>query len=159
MPRFSINPYKVRDSAKYLKNVRKKIVNNKLTISSISQKYKVLHYASCVGYDTQKIIDFFNSKISCIYSYYKYCDQFYRLSQIFSILKWSCLKTLANKYKCGSVSILFKKFGVKLEKISNRSITKISTNTVPVQEYLKNKKNKLIDDYIYENFEKNLNSI
>lgn len=147
MHRNDIIPYSVRNSKKHLKNViekRKKC--GQLTKWTISQTFKVLHYAPCVGEDAQKIIDYFNSKMYGLYSYYKYCDQFYRLGQIFSILKYACLKTLACKYKCGTVAQLYKKFGYKLEKIVNRGVAKINIKKVSIQDYFKKKKKKRIEE-------------
>jgi DNA-directed RNA polymerase beta' subunit len=151
MYRNDIIPYSVRNSNKHLKNViEKRKRGGQLTKWTLSQTFKVLHYASCVGEDAQKIIDYFNSKIYGLYSYYKYCDQFYRLGQIFSILKYSCLKTLANKYKCGTVAQLYKKFGYQLEKIVNRGVAKINTTKVSILKRRKiNESKKIVYMRIY----------
>lgn len=93
-------------------------------------------------------------------SYYKYCDQYYILSQIFSMLRFSCLKTLTSKYRCSTVKKLHEKFGKNLEKIVKKYITKLDTKKVPIQIYLKNKKQNIVDEnQIYEVFLKNQRSI
>jgi len=120
----------------------------------------VLHYAPCISEPAQKIIDYFNSKMYGLRSYYKYCDQYYILSQIFSILRYSCLKTLANKYRCGTVRKLHEKFGENLEKIVKRYIIKLDSKRLPIKTYLRSKRNNDLDDnQIYEIFSKNQKSI
>jgi len=112
-----IMPYAVKDSKKHTQDlIKKKAKNNAMCSKAIPKKYKTLYYAPCVGEDTQSIVDYFNSKIYSIQSYYKYCDQYYKLNQIFRILKLSCLKTLAAKYRCCTISMLYKKFGNNLQK-------------------------------------------
>jgi len=161
MRRGDIMPYTVKDSNKHMQNVIKKNAKgNAITTWAISKEYRALHYAPCLGEDPQKIVDYFNSKIYAIQSYYKYCDQYYKLSQIFRILKFSCLKTLANKYRCGTISMLYKKFGNNLQKIIKRNIVHFDTKKVPIMQYLmKTKKNTIEKNAVYENFEEDLNAI
>ena len=159
MDRYDLIPYAVKDSKKHQKNVRLKR-KNEITTWAIDKKYKVLHYAPCLNEPPQKIIDYFNSKMYGLQSYYKYCDQYYILSQIFSMLRFSCFKTLANKYRCGTVRKLHNKFGENLEKIVKRYIMKLDTKKIPITRYLKNKKKNISDgNQIYEIFLKNQNSI
>jgi hypothetical protein len=159
MDRYDLIPYAVKDSKKHQKNVRLKC-KNEITTWTIDKKYKVLHYAPCLNEPPQKIIDYFNSKMYGLQSYYKYCDQYFILSQIFSMLRFSCLKTLTNKYRCGTIRKLYKKFGENLEKIVKRYIMKLGTKKIPITTYLKNKKKNIFDgNQIYASFLKNQNSI
>jgi hypothetical protein len=159
MDRYDLTPYAVKDSKKHQKNVRLKR-KNEITTWTIDKKYKVLHYASCLNEPPQKIIDYFNSKMYGLQSYYKYCDQYYILSQIFSMLRFSCLKTLTNKYRCGTIRKLHEKFGEKLEKIVSRYIAKLDTKKIPITKYIKKKKKDILDvNQIYEVFLKNQKSI
>jgi hypothetical protein len=144
MDRYDVIPYTVKDSKKHQKNVSFKRKNEIITWT-IDKKYKVLHYAPYLNEPPQKIIDYFNSKMYGLRSYYKYCDQYYTLSQIFSMLRFSCLKTLANKYRCGTVRKLHEKFGENLEKIVKRYIIKLDTKRVPITKYPKNKKKNIFD--------------
>lgn len=156
-----VSPYIIKDSGKHKKNVKKrKKQNNLITTWSISPHYKVLHYASYISENPDRIIAFFNFKMLTLKSYYKYCDQFYKLNLIFKILKISCLKTLTTKYKCGTISKLYQKFGLKLQKITNKELVKICMKTGSLLKYMQNKnKNEIEKNTFYENFEKNLNAI
>jgi hypothetical protein len=143
--RQSIVPYAVKDSKKHLKNQKKK---NKINGKSILQKYKVLHCTSILGKDPQEIINFFNIKIHNLISYYKHCDQYQRLYQIFNFLKISCYKTLTNKYRCKTIKKLHVKYGKNLDKL-------VKTNIYNKVNIFNKKINVVDENMIYDNFREN----
>jgi hypothetical protein len=89
-----------------------------------------------------------------IYNYFKCTDEFYRLSQIFSFLKFSYYKTLVSKYKVGTIQKLFNKFGSNLEKLTDIKIVKLDTKKVPLIKCIKK-----INEISPETYENNFNKI
>jgi len=85
-----------------------------------------------------------------IYNYFKCTDDFYRLSQIFSFLRYSCYKTLVSKHKIGTIRKLFNKFGSNLEKITEIKLIKPKTERISLVKALKTTKEKTMTPEIYE---------
>lgn len=90
-----------------------------------------------VSQTTDKIIKQYNYIIQGIYNYFKCTDEFYRLSQIFFFLRYSCYKTLVSKHKIGTIRKLFNKFGNELEKLTEIKLIKPETKKVPLVTVLK----------------------
>jgi hypothetical protein len=90
-----------------------------------------------VSQTTDKIIKQYNYIIQGIYNYFKCTDEFHRLSQIFSFLRYSCYKTLVSKHKIGKIRKLFNKFGNKLEKLTKIKLIKPETKKISLAIVLK----------------------
>lgn len=75
-----------------------------------------------------------------IYNYFKCTDEFHRLSQIFSFLRYSCYKTLVSKHKIGTIQKLFDKFGNNLEKLTKIKLINPETKKIPLIMVLKTNK-------------------
>jgi len=84
-----------------------------------------------------------------LYNYFKCTDAFYRLQQIFTLLRSACYKTLVSKYKIGSVTKLFKKFNKDLSGLTKTKLFKAKTTKVPLIKVIKN--NEVITTSEYNN--------
>jgi hypothetical protein len=136
MKRKDASPYATRDTNKHEKNVLKKKFT-KITNWSISSTYKPLHNGVMVPQAVEKIIMYYNYKMQGIYNYFKCTDQFFRLSQIFSFLRFSCYKTLTAKFKIGTIRKLFIKYGKNLEKLTTIPLLHLNTKKIPLVKCLK----------------------
>lgn len=153
MERGELSPYNKRDTSKHQKNILKKKKSTKPNLRTtwyISEKYKPLHWGALVSQTVEKIINQYNYIIQGLYNYFKCTDEFYRLSQIFSFLRFSCYKTLVSKYKIGTISKLFGKFGDNLEKLTEVKLIKPETKKISLNTVLKTKE-KCIKPLSYEN--------
>jgi hypothetical protein len=107
-----------------------------------------------VSQPVNKIIKQYNFILQGIYNYFKCTDEFYRLSQVFSFLRFSCYKTLVSKHKIGTIKKLFNKFGNNLEKLTDVKIIKPNTKKIPLIKCIK-KNNEITP----ERYESNLNQV
>lgn len=78
------------------------------------QDYVPQHQGALVNLSHYDILAFYNSKIHGIYNFYSFAANLNKLGRIFWFLQASCALTLARKFKLGTMSKVFQKFGNKL---------------------------------------------
>jgi group II intron reverse transcriptase/maturase len=74
-------------------------------------KWKAIHRTDLIHNDPLEIIATYNAEIRGLYEYYKLATDVSKLNGAYGIMKTSCAKTLASKYKT-SCSKIYRKFSV-----------------------------------------------
>ncbi|WP_025692730.1 reverse transcriptase/maturase family protein [Paenibacillus zanthoxyli] len=74
-------------------------------------KWEPVHRRELVNNDDLEILSIYNAEIRGFYNYYKLALNVHTLSKFHYVMKYSLLKTLANKYK-SRISIMKKKFSI-----------------------------------------------
>lgn len=67
-----------------------------------------------VNWDHADIISYYNSTIKGILNYYSFATNYYDFGMIVRLMRLSCARTLALKYKTRTASSVFKKYGKNL---------------------------------------------
>ncbi|MBG9587685.1 reverse transcriptase domain-containing protein [Cytobacillus firmus] len=106
------NNYKVKlyvPKEKWVKNL-----TEKGCLKIINDDWKPMHRAYLISYDDLEILSIYNAEIRGLYKYYKLANNVSVLNKHYFIMKYSMLKTFANKYKT-SVKKIIKKYNVNGE--------------------------------------------
>lgn len=101
--------------------IEKVIVKNKMVKDIDAKQWDMLHRPRLVGLPDLEIIEMYNAELRGLYNYYALAENLsQKMWQLCYVMEYSCLKTLANKYK-SSVAKMKTKFkqgkhwGVKYE--------------------------------------------
>lgn len=101
--------------------IEKVIVKNKMVKDIDAKQWDMLHRPRLVGLSDLEIIETYNAELRGIYNYYALAENVNRkMWQLRYVMEYSCLKTLANKYKStvSKMKVKFKQgkyWGVKYE--------------------------------------------
>jgi len=74
------------------------------------KKYLPLGLGYLFNFDHRDILVYYNAIVRGILNYYTFADNRKRLGTVVHLLKWSCARTLGQKFKL-SVAKVYKKFG------------------------------------------------
>jgi group II intron reverse transcriptase/maturase len=74
-------------------------------------KWNPIHRSELINNDDLEILSIYNSEIRGFYNYYKLASNVHTLSKFHYVMKYSMLKTFANKYK-SHISAMNKKFSI-----------------------------------------------
>jgi len=68
-----------------------------------------------VNWEHADILEYYNKVIRGIYNYYSFADNFSSFTSLLRLMRLSCARTLALKYKLHRASKVFSKFGKNLK--------------------------------------------
>lgn len=92
--------------------IEKVIVKDKMVKDIDAKQWDMLHRPRLVGLSDLEIIETYNAKLRGIYNYYALAENVnQKMWQLRYVMEYSCLKTLANKYKTSvaKMKVKFKK--------------------------------------------------
>lgn len=98
-----------------IKDILKKLLENKFVKRNLKGEWLARPLLRVLNKDHATIIQFFNSKILGLITYYSFAANRVKLLNILWLLKYSLAKTLALKFKLSSARQAFKKFGPNLK--------------------------------------------
>ncbi|MDQ0230229.1 reverse transcriptase/maturase family protein [Metabacillus malikii] len=78
-----------------------KVITKHKMVKDISEKnWKILHRPELIKYTPKAIVETYNAELRSLYSYYRLANNVSaKMSQLRYVMEYSCLKTLAGKYR------------------------------------------------------------
>lgn len=101
--------------------IEKVIVKNKMVKDIDAKQWDMLHRPRLVGLPDLEVIEIYNAELRGLYNYYALAENVsQKMWQLRYVMEYSCLKTLANKYKSSvaKMKVKFKQgkyWGVKYQ--------------------------------------------
>lgn len=123
--------------------IEKTIIKNRLVQDLNAKEWKTLHRPALLGLSALEIVETYNAELRGIYNYYSLAENVaVKMGQLHYVMEYSCLKTLAGKYK-SSISKMKHKYrqgknwgipyetkdGNRIAYFYNKGYSKKNTNT------------------------------
>lgn len=90
--------------------IEKKILDRKVVRDINAKPWKILHRPALIGLSDLEIVEMYNAELRGLYNYFSLAENVsHKMWQLRYVMEYSCLKTLANKYK-SKVSKMKKKY-------------------------------------------------
>lgn len=136
--------------------IEKIIIKNKMVKDINADKWNPLHRTVLVGLSALEIVETYNAELRGIYNYYCLAENVaVKMGQLHYIMEYSCLKTLANKFK-SSITKMKKKYrqgkywGIPYETKSGERIAYFyNKGYAKKSNSLDNKVDLLFNEYVY----------
>lgn len=91
--------------------IEKIIIKHRMVRDLNAKKWKTLHRPALQGLSALEIVETYNAELRGIYNYYSLAENVaVKMSQLHYVMEYSCLKTLAGKYK-STISKMKNKYG------------------------------------------------